>query len=66
MIVHECNNCKKISANRIAGDDESTVILEVFDQSEAIKIASNNLTPAKDRDDICTQLFGKGKFDNKE
>ena len=62
MVVHECTKCKKISANRIAGDDMPDKILEVFVMSEKIKITNNNLIPITDRDEVCTQLFGKGRY----
>jgi len=35
MLVHECQGCGKISANRIAADDQAEAILEVFEDSIA-------------------------------
>lgn len=67
MIVHLCLNCGKIATNRIAGDDNSYTILNVFDHSlsleENIKIKIANLsirllTP-EDKEPMLTSLFGK-------
>lgn len=33
MIVHQCEKCGKFSKNRIAGDDETTRILDLLDDS---------------------------------
>jgi len=45
MIVHRCEKCGKVSNNRIAGDDNTDVIMALADD-EMI-------------DDIKIQLFGK-------
>ncbi|NMC45639.1 MAG: RNHCP domain-containing protein, partial [Chloroflexi bacterium] len=37
MIVHLCLNCGKIASNRIAGDDNSYAILNVFDHSLSLE-----------------------------
>lgn len=42
MIVHACLGCNKVSANRIAGDDNSYQILQLFDNSK--KLSSNFTT----------------------
>lgn len=33
MLVHECQECGKVSANRIAADDVAETLFEVFEQS---------------------------------
>lgn len=63
MVVHECcnPNCKKISINRIAGDDDPNVILEVLDSSISNKIVLPDSIVAlneSDRDEVKNQLFG--------
>jgi len=62
MVVHECTKCSKISANRIAGDDDPNKILEIFDISDNNTITNNNLISISDRDEVCTQLFGKNRY----
>ncbi|SRR5258707_14485166 len=67
MLIHQCQNCKKISINRIAADDSIDIIQEVFQSSlqfgnEVIKaLKSQNIEPAKemDNEEIHAQLFGK-------
>jgi len=67
MIVHLCLNCGKIATNRIAGDDNSYAILNVFDHSLSleenikIKIAdlSIRLLLLDDKEQMLTSLFGK-------
>ena len=66
MIVHRCLFCGKISANRIAADDDPKIILSLIEKSSVlnkdtlialeengIKLASEN-----DLEEIKTQLFG--------
>ena len=67
MIVHLCLNCGKITTNRIAGDDNSYTILNVFDHSLSleeniqIKIAdlSIRLLVLEDKEQMLISLFGK-------
>lgn len=67
MLVHWCSGCEKISINRIAADDISVVILEVFQISLAIpaQIRENihlngiNLLAESNIDLIHQQLFGQ-------
>lgn len=69
MVVHRCTNkdCGKISINRIAGDDNSEVILRVFEGSqvldddlrEEMTSMGINLLTKGDKKQIKTQLFGK-------
>ncbi len=69
MINHQCTNrdCSKLSINRIAGDDNSDVILRAFEGSQILsdnlikKItkAGINLLTEHDEEQIKTELFGK-------
>jgi hypothetical protein len=36
MLVHECTDCKTLSINRIAADDDSETIMAVFQESFAL------------------------------
>ncbi len=69
MLIHQCSNteCNKISINRIAGDDNSEAILNVFQTSknldplirEKLKEQDIELLNEKDEEQIRVQLFGK-------
>ena len=67
MLIHECTECGSLSINRIAADDDSESILEVFNASlqksdhfrarcEADGIATLN---AEDGEMVRRQLFGQ-------
>ncbi len=66
MIIHECKKCKKISINRIAGDDNSDSILQIFKNSQSLdssklkRLKDNEIKPLKEknRKEILRQLFG--------
>lgn len=72
MVIHQCTNrdCGKISINRIAGDDNTGVILRVFEESQIlsddlrkeITKASISLLTGRDEGRVKTQLFGKSEF----
>lgn len=49
MLVHKCLKCKKISINRLAGDDEPAEILKILRKSSS----------PQDEKEVLTQLFGK-------
>ncbi|PIV02018.1 hypothetical protein COS54_00105 [Candidatus Shapirobacteria bacterium CG03_land_8_20_14_0_80_39_12] len=67
MVVHLCSFCGKISTNRLASDDDTGVVLELFEKtinsSEEIKekVAGEGikLLDKKDEEEVKTQLFGK-------
>lgn len=67
MLVHKCLGCKKISINRIAGDDNPSVILSVFEKSkkldkeqkEYLQKKNIKLLKEKNKEEILIQLFGK-------
>ena len=67
MVVHRCLNCGQYSINRIAADDDSTAILELFEKSlklderTKLELEKENirLLEEKDKEEIRTQLFGR-------
>ncbi len=48
MLVHQCEECGKVSINRIAADDIADHIYEIFEQSLVIKKAARGLIDQKD------------------
>jgi len=68
MVIHQCQDCGHVSINRLAADDDSQIILKIFEESKKLakeileKIKSENikLLTDEDREEIKTQLFGKG------
>lgn len=69
MLVHRCCNekCKKVSINRIAGDDDAQSILQVYTDSLKLNdkqkegfISKHGITvlDEDDEDIVNTQLFG--------
>jgi len=66
MIVHRCLSCGKISTNRIAGDDNGYVVVNIFTDSlsldESIRIEAANLTiqllTLEDKEPMLRSLFG--------
>ena len=69
MLVHRCSNlnCKKISINRIAGDDNPETILRIFQESQRLNLEEKNqlkqngieILPIEAKEKILIQLFGK-------
>lgn len=62
MLIHECEKCGKISANRIAGDDDAEEILKIFKNSLGNKVVIEKKSGHKlfiDEDELKVQLFGK-------
>jgi len=66
MLIHECIECKSISINRIAADDDPEMVLSVFQASltsnlsnlyELYGIATLN---ANDMEIVFTRLYGQG------
>ena len=66
MLIHECVDCKTLSINRIAADDDSGNIMMVFEQSLWLSDQARALCQQKgivildmeDREKIRTQLYG--------
>lgn len=67
MLIHRCCGCGKISINRIASDDNTKEILEVFTKSLELdketkdRLRENEIILLSENDlpQIKTQLFGK-------
>ena len=67
MIIHQCEECGRLSINRLAADDNLTEVQKVFDRSMAMEpeehrlLAAEGITPLteKDRSQVEVQLFGK-------
>jgi len=70
MIVHRCNGCGEISINRLAADDDERAVLKAFVDSCAMpkedreKISGEGIRILNegDKEEVYTQLFGKGGF----
>jgi hypothetical protein len=69
MLVHICNECGKVSINRIAADDDNAVILQVFRTSRSLdaglkaSLAQNGITPLGVQHEglVRQRLWGKGE-----
>jgi len=66
MLVHRCQRCGKVSINRVAGDDDSKKIMEVFGKSLLLgKLPQGKeegiivLVTEKDMEEVKRQLFGE-------
>lgn len=67
MLIHECSECESLSINRIAADDDSETILEVFNASlqnnEQFRACCEAdgilLLNAEDDELVRRQLFGQ-------
>lgn len=66
MLVHQCTECKTLSINRIAADDDSATVLAIFQESllngQPIQSLCQNhgivLLQAQDTNVLHTQLYG--------
>src|SRR5512134_497036 len=67
MLVHECTECRALSINRIAADDDAGTIIEVFQVSitldlQILAVLIQNgidVLKAEDAGILHTQLFGR-------
>ena len=67
MLVHRCLECGKISANRIAADDDPLLIYRLYADSlqmeqlvkDSIAAAGVGLLDIRHKAIVCAQLFGK-------
>lgn len=63
MIVTKCIGCGKISTNRIAGDDNTDVILSLIskdvDMGTRVDLRKCNIELVSDPEEVKVQLFGK-------
>lgn len=60
MLVHTCTECGKLSANRIAADDDAAALLVLLDNPRQIRQADEpvRVLSASDRPVVLEQLFG--------
>lgn len=65
MLVHLCQDCGKLSINRIAADDDGSTILAILEGSADMtnRLAQDGITPlGRDQIDLVQQcLFGIGR-----
>jgi RNHCP domain-containing protein len=67
MLIHECVECKTLSINRIAADDDSATVMAVFQESLFTGHQLQNkcqadgilLLNAQDTEIVHTQLYGR-------
>ena len=67
MLIHECTECGSLSINRMAADDDSESILEVFNASlqnnDQLRVRSEAdgilMLNAEDGEMVHRQLFGQ-------
>ncbi len=70
MIIHQCQDCGRLSINRIAADDDFQMILKIFEESKKLgkeildKLQQEGikLLSGEDESEIRTQLFGKSNI----
>ena len=66
MLIHQCTECRNLSINRIAADDDSETVMTVFQESRAIGYQVHALCQehgiailrAEDEEIVYTQLYG--------
>jgi len=66
MVIHQCLSCKKISCNRIAGDDNTVTIISLLDEADNLDIETKkelrnigiNLLNKSQKDEINICLYG--------
>ena len=66
MLIHECVDCKTLSINRIAADDDSATVMVVFEKSIALNrqvqaLCQENgiaILSTADTQTVRTQLYG--------
>jgi predicted RNA-binding Zn-ribbon protein involved in translation (DUF1610 family) len=67
MLIHHCQECGKISINRIAADDDPREVIQVFEASssigselwERIEAEGIDVFGPDQADEVRTQLYGK-------
>jgi len=65
MLIHECVDCRSLSINRIAADDDSDSVMEVFQDSLTlncqIKCKAQDILLLTEVDAVSEQLFGQNE-----
>lgn len=67
MLIHQCSDCARISINRIAADDDSDLILDIFERSLKMactlraQIEAMGIWPLSEneRELVVARLFGQ-------
>ena len=67
MLIHQCTDCKTLSINRIAADDDPETVLEIFQESLQLGYPLQTLCQqygilvlkAEDTKVVYTQLYGQ-------
>jgi hypothetical protein len=67
MLIHECVECKTLSINRIAADDDSATVMAIFQESLIPGHQIHNrcqengivILSAEDTEIVHTQLYGR-------
>lgn len=68
MLVHLCTGCQNISINRIAADDDTDMIMDVFNASFALPTGKRNLLVDEEIQILSSEslpLLGHQLFGNK-
>lgn len=58
MLIHICTDCENISINRIAADDDPSIVLDVFRTALNFNLNEDEILMLKDEDVVTEQLFG--------
>lgn len=58
MLIHICTDCESISINRIAADDDPSIVLDVFRTALNFNLNEEEISMLKDEDVVTEQLFG--------
>jgi hypothetical protein len=67
MLIHECIECRTLSINRIAADDDSETVLAVFQESDSLGNQIHTMCQqngilvlrVEDSQIVLTQLYGR-------
>ena len=65
MLIHRCIECKTLSINRIAADDDPDSVMDAFRESRSlsrqtwVECESRGIFILEDTESITTQLFGR-------
>ena len=65
MLIHECTECGDLSINRIAADDDSDSVIEVFHASDSLSpqvraaCQAQGITILDNPESVYAQLYGQ-------
>ena len=69
MLIHACIECSDLSINRIAADDDSDSVVEIFHMSDSVSpqvsatCQAQGITILNDAESVYAQLFGEGAIE---